>query len=99
MRKGGELKCVAVHLPTGIDVRLMEGKDFRRKLVRGAAGCETHRKPGEQSVSNEAGKRSMSPSNGRLADLGIELPKGVHDGAHLRGGSTPCRRCYNTKFA
>ena len=30
-----ELTCVAVYLPTGIDMRLMEGADFRRtQLVR-----------------------------------------------------------------
>ena len=32
-----ELRCIAVYLPTGIDVRLMEGADFRRtQLVRDA---------------------------------------------------------------
>jgi hypothetical protein len=25
-----ELRCIARYLPTGIDVRLMEGEDFRR---------------------------------------------------------------------
>lgn len=29
-KDGRELRCVAVHLPTGIDVRLLEGEDFRR---------------------------------------------------------------------
>jgi hypothetical protein len=38
MRKGDrELRCLAVYLPTGIDVRLFEGSDFRRtQLVRDA---------------------------------------------------------------
>jgi hypothetical protein len=32
-----ELRCLAVYLPTGIDVRLFEGADFRRtQLVRDA---------------------------------------------------------------
>jgi hypothetical protein len=32
-----ELRCVAVYLPTGIDLRLMEGQDFRRtQLVKDA---------------------------------------------------------------
>jgi hypothetical protein len=31
VRKGErELRCVALYLPTGIDVRLFEGADFRR---------------------------------------------------------------------
>jgi hypothetical protein len=31
MRKSGrELRCVAVYLPTGIDLRLLEGADFQR---------------------------------------------------------------------
>jgi hypothetical protein len=31
VRKGmRELQCVAIHLPTGIDLRLIEGDDFRR---------------------------------------------------------------------
>lgn len=31
MRKGErELRCIAVYLPSGIDVRLFEGEDFRR---------------------------------------------------------------------
>jgi hypothetical protein len=40
VRKGErELRCLAVYLPTGIDVRLFEGDDFRRtQLVRDS--CE-----------------------------------------------------------
>ena len=36
VRKGErELRCVAVYLPSGIDLRLFEGEDFRRtQLVR-----------------------------------------------------------------
>lgn len=35
-----ELRCVAVYLPSGIDVRLMEGDDFRRtRHVRDAIEC------------------------------------------------------------
>jgi hypothetical protein len=42
MRKGErELRCVAVYVPIGIDMRLMEGEDFRRtQLVRDAPECE-----------------------------------------------------------
>jgi hypothetical protein len=29
-KDGRELRCVAVYMPTGIDLRLMEGEDFRR---------------------------------------------------------------------
>ena len=38
VRKGErELRCVALYLPIGIDVRLFEGADFRRtQLVRDA---------------------------------------------------------------
>lgn len=41
VRKGDrELACLAVYLPTGIDVRLMEGDGFRRtQLVRDAGEC------------------------------------------------------------
>lgn len=36
-KAGRELRCVAVYLPTGIDLRLMEGDDFTRTvLVRDA---------------------------------------------------------------
>jgi hypothetical protein len=35
-----ELVCLAVYLPIGVDVRLMEGMDFRRtRLVRDAIEC------------------------------------------------------------
>jgi hypothetical protein len=34
VRKGErELRCVAVYLPNGIDVKLFEGEDFRRTLL------------------------------------------------------------------
>jgi hypothetical protein len=34
--------CLAVYLPIGIDLRLMEGEDFRRtRLVRDAIDCTT----------------------------------------------------------
>lgn len=38
VRKGErELRCVALYFPTGLDVRLFEGADFRRtQLVRDA---------------------------------------------------------------
>jgi hypothetical protein len=29
-KDGRELRCIAVYMPTGIDLRLMEGEDFRR---------------------------------------------------------------------
>ena len=43
VRKGErELRCVAVYLPSGIDVRLFEGDDFRRtQLVRDSPEVET----------------------------------------------------------
>jgi hypothetical protein len=35
-----ELRCLAVYLPSGIDVRLMEGDDFRRtRLMNDAVEC------------------------------------------------------------
>jgi hypothetical protein len=40
MRAGGDrqLRCVAVYLPIGVDLRLLEGDDFRRtKLCKDAA--------------------------------------------------------------
>jgi hypothetical protein len=42
VRKGErELVCVAVYVPTGIDLRLMEAADFRRtQLVRDASEAE-----------------------------------------------------------
>ena len=42
VRKGDrELHCLAVYLPSGIDVRLMEGDNFRRtQLVRDAPATE-----------------------------------------------------------
>lgn len=43
VKKGDrELRCVAHYLPTGIDLRLMEGSDFRRtQLVRDAPTVES----------------------------------------------------------
>ena len=36
-----ELRCVAVYMPTGIDLRLMEGEDFRRtELLRDGPAVE-----------------------------------------------------------
>ena len=42
VRKGDrDLRCVVHYLPTGIDVRLLEGDDFRRtQLVRDAPETE-----------------------------------------------------------
>ena len=41
VRKGErELRCVAVYLPTGIDVRLLERDGFRTQLVKDAPGVE-----------------------------------------------------------
>lgn len=35
-----ELRCLAVYLPTGIDLKLMEGADFRRtQLFRDICAC------------------------------------------------------------
>jgi hypothetical protein len=44
VRKGQrELHCVAVSLPTGVDVRLIEGGDFHRThLLRDAAAAKVH---------------------------------------------------------
>jgi hypothetical protein len=30
VKDGRELRCIALYLPTGIDLRLIEGEDFRR---------------------------------------------------------------------
>ena len=36
-----ELRCVAIYLPTGIDLRLMDGEDFRRmELLRDGPAVE-----------------------------------------------------------
>ena len=38
---GKELRAVAVHLPNGIDLRLMDGDDFRRtELLRDALALQ-----------------------------------------------------------
>jgi hypothetical protein len=51
VRKGErELRCVAVYLPIGIDVRLFEGTDFRRTQL-------THDAPECESVSREWRKK------------------------------------------
>lgn len=37
-----ELRCLAVYMPTGIDLRLMEGEDFRRtQLLKDGPAVET----------------------------------------------------------
>ena len=41
-KDGRELRCLVVYLPTGIDIRLMEGADFRRTaLCRDPSAVET----------------------------------------------------------
>jgi hypothetical protein len=40
-KDGRELRCVAVYMTTGIDLRLMEGEDFRRtQLLRDGPAVE-----------------------------------------------------------
>jgi hypothetical protein len=59
-----ELRCVALYLPTGIDLRLMEGEDFRRtQLLRDG--------PAVQELANEwRGKLRASARNELGAEVG-----------------------------
>ena len=41
VKTGRELRCVARYLPTGIDLRLMQGQDFRRTELHREADAAT----------------------------------------------------------
>jgi hypothetical protein len=59
VRKGErELRCVVIYLPNGIDVRLIEGADFRRtQFVRNAI---------ESTTVSDAWKRKLEGHDWRL---------------------------------
>ncbi len=77
VRKGArELQCVAVYLPTGIEVRLIDGDDFHRtRVVKDAPECEKLSQTWRAALVERGWKEIMTSPTDRLLDLGIELPK------------------------
>jgi hypothetical protein len=52
-KDGRELRCIAVYMPTGIDLRLIEGEDFRRtQLLKDGPAVEARAEEWRSKLSD-----------------------------------------------
>ena len=56
---GRELRCVARYLPSGIDLRLMQGQEFRRTELHGDADAATAKATEWKAALLERGWRDL----------------------------------------
>ena len=64
-KKDRGLRCIVVHLPTGIDLRLMEGDDFRRTELHKYADLAEIRSIGWKQALEERGGSEAAHSRNR----------------------------------